>query len=140
MTFFFVFTQLTAYVLRISDWSSDVCSSVLSEHEVEERHLDEAAELTEQAGKRDKIDNTHSETWTAGGGISLINDGGQLGISIGYFDTNYGVPARPNTAHDHGGEEEEGGHDHGEGPVTIGMKQWRADLRGEVEQIGRAHV
>src|SRR3546814_9487195 len=78
----------------------------LAEHEVEEGHLDEAAELTEQAGKRGKIDNTQSETWTAGGGISLINDGGQLGISIGYFDTNYGVPARPNTAHDHGGEED----------------------------------
>ena len=105
----------------------------LAEHAVEDGHLDEAAELTAQAGKRGKIDNTQSETWTAGGGISLINDGGQLGISIGYFDTNYGVPDRPNTAHDHGGEEEEGGHEHGEGPVTIGMKQWRADLRGEVE-------
>lgn len=105
----------------------------LAEHEVEEGHLDEAAELTAQAGKRGKIDNTQSETWTAGGGLSLINDGGQLGISIGYFDTNYGVPDRPDTAHEHGGEDEEGGHDHGEGPVTIGMKQWRADLRGEVE-------
>lgn len=105
----------------------------LAEHAVEDGHADEAAELTAQAGKRGKIDNTQSETWTAGGGISLINDGGQLGISIGYFDTNYGVPDRPNTAHDHGGEEEEGGHEHGEGPVTIGMKQWRADLRGEVE-------
>ncbi len=105
----------------------------LAEHEVEEGHPDEAAELTEQAGKRGKIDNTQSETWTAGGGLSLINDGGQLGISVGYFDTNYGVPDRPDTAHDHGGEEEEGGHEHGEGPVTIGMKQWRADLRGEVE-------
>ena len=61
-----------------------------------------------EAGKRGKIDNTQSETWTAGGGISLINDGGQLGISIGYFDTNSGVPDRPDTAHDHGGEEEEG--------------------------------
>ncbi len=105
----------------------------LAEHAVEDGHLDEAAELTAQAGKRGKIDNTQSETWTAGGGISLINDGGQLGISIGYYDTNYGVPDRPNTAHDHGGEEEEGGHEHGEGPVTIGLKQWRADLRGEVE-------
>ncbi|MBA3942345.1 MAG: TonB-dependent receptor [Sphingopyxis sp.] len=105
----------------------------LAEHEVEEGHLDEAAELTEQAGKRGRIDNTQSETWTAAGGLSLINDGGQLGVSVSYFDTNYGVPERPNTAHDHGGEEEEGGHEHGEGPVTIGMKQWRADLRGEVE-------
>ena len=105
----------------------------LAEHEIEDGHPDEAAELTAQAGKRGKIDNTQSETWTAGGGLSLINDGGQLGISIGYFDTNYGVPDRPDTAHDHGGEGEEGGHDHGEGPVTIGMKQWRADVRGEVE-------
>ena len=105
----------------------------LAEHAIEDGHPDEAAELTGQAGKRGKIDNTQSETWTAGGGLSLINDGGQLGISVAYFDTNYGVPDRPNTAHDHGGEEEEGGHEHGEGPVTIGMKQWRADLRGEVE-------
>jgi iron complex outermembrane receptor protein len=105
----------------------------LAEHAIEDGHADEAAELTAQANKRGKIDNTQSETWTAGGGLSLINDGGQLGISIGYFDTNYGVPDRPDTAHDHGGEDEEGGHDHGEGAVTIGMKQWRADLRGEVE-------
>src|SRR3546814_5363890 len=29
MFFFFVFMQMTAYYLRISDWSSDVCSSDL---------------------------------------------------------------------------------------------------------------
>ncbi|MGL3819518.1 TonB-dependent receptor [Sphingopyxis sp. R3-92] len=106
----------------------------LAEHAVEDGHQDEADELTTQANSRGKVANTASETWTAGGGLSLINDGGQLGISIGYFDSKYGVPSRPNTSHDHGGEEgEEGGHDHGEGPVTIGLKQWRADLRGEVE-------
>lgn len=108
----------------------------LAEHESEEGHADEAAELTAQANSRGKIPNTASETWTAAGGLSLINDGGQLGVSVSYFDTNYGVPDRPDTAHDHGGEEGEDddhSHDHGEGPVTIGMKQWRADLRGEVE-------
>ena len=106
----------------------------LAEHAVEDGHQDEADELTAQANSRGKVANTASETWTAGGGLSLINDGGQLGISIGYFDSKYGVPSRPNTSHDHGGEEgEEGGHEHGEGPVTIGLKQWRADLRGEVE-------
>ena len=94
----------------------------LAEHESDEGHADEAAELTAQANSRGKIPNTASETWTAAGGLSLINDGGQLGISVSYFDTNYGVPDRPDTAHDHG-----------EGPVTIGMKQWRADLRGEIE-------
>src|SRR3546814_822867 len=30
--FFFFFKQKTAYEMRISDWSSDVCSSDLSEH------------------------------------------------------------------------------------------------------------
>lgn len=104
----------------------------LAEHEVEDGHLDEAAELTADANRRGKIPNTASETWTAAGGLSLINEGGQLGVSLSYFDSNYGVPSRPNTAHHDEGEEEEG-HDHGEGPVTIGLKQWRADVRGEVE-------
>ncbi|MGB3846330.1 MAG: TonB-dependent receptor [Sphingopyxis sp.] len=107
----------------------------LAEHEIEDGHADEAAELTAQANSRGKIANTASETWTAAGGLSLINDGGQLGISLSYFDSNYGVPSRPDTAHDHGGDhdDDDHGHDHGEGPVTIGLKQWRADLRGEVE-------
>jgi len=107
----------------------------LAEHEIEEGHADEAAELTSQANSRGKIPNTASETWTAAGGLSLINDGGQLGVSVSYYDSNYGVPDRPNTAHEHEGEEEgdDHGHEHGEGPVTIGLKQWRADLRGEVE-------
>lgn len=108
----------------------------LAEHEIEDGHPDEAAELTAQANSRGKIANTASETWTAAGGLSLINDGGQLGISLSYFDSNYGVPGRPNTAHDHGGGDhgdDDHGHDHGDVPVTIGLKQWRADLRGEVE-------
>ena len=107
----------------------------LAEHEIEEGHTDKAAELTAQANSRGKIPNTASETWTAAGGLSLINDGGQLGISVSYFDSNYGVPSRPGTEHHHEEGEEEGeeGHDHGEGPVTIGLKQWRADVRGEVE-------
>ncbi len=104
----------------------------LAKDEAEEGHPGEAAELAAQARKRGRIDNTQSETWTAGGGLSLINDGGQLGVSVGYFDTRYGVPERPATEHDHGGEGGGGGHDHGDGPVSIGMKQWRADLRGEV--------
>src|SRR3546814_11417347 len=32
-SFFFFFKQKTAYEMRISDWSSDVCSSDLSKHE-----------------------------------------------------------------------------------------------------------
>lgn len=104
----------------------------LAAEEAEEDHDDEAAELIEQAGSRGKIQNTASETWTAAGGLSLINEGGQLGISVSYYDSNYGIPSRPGTEHHH---EDDGdvGDDHGEEPVTIGLKQWRADLRGEVE-------
>src|SRR3546814_7992344 len=33
MFFFFFFKQKTAYEMRISDWSSDVCSSDLTDHQ-----------------------------------------------------------------------------------------------------------
>lgn len=106
----------------------------LAEEEADEGHAEEAAELTAQANARGKIANTASETWTAAGGLSLINDGGQLGVSVSYYDSKYGVPSRPGAEHHHdddGGDDD--GDEHGEEPVTIGLKQWRADLRGEVE-------
>ncbi|MDZ3832653.1 MAG: TonB-dependent receptor [Sphingopyxis sp.] len=104
----------------------------LAAEEREEGHADEAAELTETANARGKVANTASETWTVAGGLALINDGGQLGVSLAYIDSRYGVPSRPGAEHHHddGGADED---EHGEGPVTIGLKQWRADLRGEVE-------
>lgn len=118
--------------------SADLRADLLhaAEHEAEEGHDDEAAELTALANSRGKIPNTASETWTAAGGLSLINEGGQLGISVSYYDSKYGVPSRPGFEHHHGDEDEDEDdhdHEHGEGPVTIGLKQWRADLRGEVE-------
>ncbi|MCW5645867.1 MAG: TonB-dependent receptor [Sphingopyxis sp.] len=118
--------------------SADLRADLLhaAEHEAEEGHDDEAAELTALANSRGKIPNTASETWTAAGGLSLINEGGQLGISVSYYDSKYGVPSRPGFEHHHDDEDEDEDdhdHEHGEGPVTIGLKQWRADLRGEVE-------
>src|SRR3546814_2310818 len=38
MYFFFFFKQKTAYEVRISDWSSDVCSSDLSHHRCRRRY------------------------------------------------------------------------------------------------------
>src|SRR3546814_8699992 len=38
MAFFFFFKQKTAYELRISDWSSDVCSSDLLEKSTNTKH------------------------------------------------------------------------------------------------------
>lgn len=113
-------------------------------HERAEGHIEEADELTAAANKRGRVDNTATRTWTMAGGLALINEGGQLGISVSHFDSRYGIPTRPSFtdfhAHDHGDEDhddhhhdEEDGHHHGDEPVTIGLKQWRADIRGEVE-------
>ena len=106
--------------------------------ELEEGHADEAAEALGLANLRGRIPNTQTETVTAGAGLALIRDEGSLGFSLSYYDSNYGVPARPGSGHAHGdeGEEGEGGHDHGEAPVTIALDQIRADLRGEIEVGG----
>ncbi|WP_373491509.1 TonB-dependent receptor [Parasphingorhabdus sp.] len=109
--------------------------------EAEEGHDEEAEELFEAANQRGRIPNSASRTQTAGAGIAYIDDGGNLGFSVSYYDTNYGVPSRPGAGHAHGEEEEDHDDDHGddhdeeehgEGPVTIGLKQIRADLRGGV--------
>lgn len=123
----------------------------IAEEEFEEGHIEEGEEALELAELHGRIPNSGSETYTLGGGLAWIGEGGSLGVSVGYYDSNYGVPSRPGAEHHHGEEEddhddedhddedhddedhEEGGHDHGDVPVTIGMKQWRADLRGELE-------
>jgi iron complex outermembrane receptor protein len=115
--------------------------------ETEEGHLEEAEELTEAANQRGRIENSASQTYTAGVGLAFIDDGGHLGVSLSYYDSDYGVPSRPGTEHAHG-EEEEDDHDHDdddhdedehhdeEAPVTIGLEQIRVDLRGGVNLGG----
>ncbi len=117
----------------------------IAAEETEEGHADEAAEATELANRRGRLPNSATETYTLGGGLALINEGGSLGFSVGYYDTKYGVAERPGAGHHHEegeeGEEEhehvheeEEGHEHGD--VTIAMKQFRADMRGEVNTYG----
>src|SRR3546814_9851552 len=43
--YFFFFKQKTAYEMRISDWSSDVCSSDLLEVDALARHIEPAVEV-----------------------------------------------------------------------------------------------
>lgn len=101
-----------------------------AEDEEGEGNLQEAQEARELAAQRGRIPNSAVKTWTAGGGIAFIDDGGNLGVSYSIYDTNYGVPARPGAAHHH--EEGEEGGEEGEAPVTIGLRQYRLDFRGEV--------
>lgn len=105
-----------------------------AEEEEEEGHLDEAEEARGFASLRGRLPNSATETWTAGVGAALIRDGGNLGVSLSVFDSNYGVPARPGAGHHH--EEEVEAEAPGEeepADVTIDLRQYRADLRGEVE-------
>lgn len=97
--------------------------------EASEGHLEEAEEARELADQRGRISNSAVKSWTAGGGIAFIDDGGNLGVSYSIYDTKYGIPARPGASHHaHEGEE----HAEGEVPVSIGLRQYRFDLRGEV--------
>ncbi|GAA3734527.1 TonB-dependent receptor [Sphingorhabdus rigui] len=94
--------------------------------EASEGNLDEAAEARALADQRGRIPNSAVKSWTAAGGIAFIDDGGNMGLSYSIYDTNYGIPARPGTAHAHDGGAEEV-------PVTIGMRQYRFDFRGELD-------
>lgn len=82
-----------------------------------------ADEITASANHRGTLENSATRTNAAGAGIAVINDGGSLGVSIGYYDTLYGIPNPPG----------------GESGVNIDLKQWRADLRGEV-QLGEGFL
>lgn len=101
----------------------------IAAEETAEGHLDEAAEALANANLRGTVPNSATETLTAGAGIALIEEWGNIGISVSYFDSNYGIPSRPGAehAHDPGAPEEE------EAPVTIDLEQIRADLRAEID-------
>lgn len=98
-----------------------------------EGHADEAAELREAADARDVLPNSYARAWSANGGIAFFAGDSSLGVSAGFYDTTYGVPGRPGTGHAHGEEGEEvEEEEEGEAPVSIGLEQFRVDLRGDI--------
>ena len=106
----------------------------MAEEEAEEGHLEEADELREAAERRGILPNSATETASFGAGLAWIGSSANIGVSVGYYDTDYGVPGRPGAGHHHEGEEEEGGEaEHGEEAVSIGLEQWRGDLRGSLD-------
>ncbi|WP_114953725.1 TonB-dependent receptor [Sphingosinicella terrae] len=108
----------------------------MAAEEEAEGHVEEAEEAREFANLRGRLPNSATRTWTAGAGLALIRDGGNLGFSFSVYDSRYGVPTRPGAHHAHEegeeGEEEEAE----EGPVTLDLRQYRGDLRAEVETGG----
>lgn len=107
-----------------------------AEEEEEEGHLDEAAEAREFAALRDRLPNSATRTWTAGAGFALIGDRGNIGASLSLFDSRYGVPARPGAGHAHEEGEEEEPEEEEHGDVSIDLRQYRGDIRAEVQTGG----
>ena len=104
--------------------------------EEEEGEFEEAEELREAAEQRGFVPNSATETWNANIGAAFFRGGSTLGASFGIYDTLYGVPGRPGAGHHHGEEGEAGeepGEAEGEERVTIGLRQYRADLRGAID-------
>jgi len=98
-----------------------------------EGHGEEAEELRAIADQRGVLPNSHSRAWSANAGLAFFAGDSHLGASVGWYDTAYGVPARPGAGHHHEvGEEGEDHDEHGDTPVSIGLRQFRADLRGEL--------
>lgn len=111
----------------------------LADEEEAEGELDEAEELREAAENRGRVPNSAVETWTAGVGTAFIDDGGNLGVSFSIYDTKYGIPGRPGVGHHEeatAAGEQVSMAEAGEEAVTIGLRQYRADIRGEVETGG----
>lgn len=92
-----------------------------------EGQFEEAGEARALAGLRGVLPNSATETWTAGAGVALIRDRGSLGLSFSVYDTRYGISSRPGAGH---AGEEEGAQE--EEPVSIDLRQYKADFRGEV--------
>ncbi|HWT12997.1 MAG TPA: TonB-dependent receptor [Allosphingosinicella sp.] len=109
-----------------------------AEEEEAEGHAEEAAEARGFAALAGRLPNSATETWTAGLGLALIRERGNIGLSVSVFDSRYGVPGRPGAGHHHEGEEGEGETEPGgeEAPVALDLRQYRADLRAEVEAGG----
>ncbi|OJW64713.1 MAG: TonB-dependent receptor [Sphingomonadales bacterium 63-6] len=93
----------------------------------EDGFAEEADEVRATANLRGKVPNSQTETTSLGTGIAFFSGDSNLGVSFGYFDTNYGAPEKPGIPDPLDTEAEE------EAPVTIGMKQYRVDLRGVLD-------
>jgi len=97
--------------------------------------LEEAEEILEFAETNGFIPNTQTETYNLGGGFNFFGNGFTFGASVGYLNSDYGVPNNPNVSEEEeeGGEEEE--EEEGAG-VTISLDQLKIDLRSEIDLSG----
>lgn len=89
---------------------------------------EEAAEFREAANQRGFVPNSDVESWTVNAGLGLILGQSTFGAAIGFYDTDYGVIKRPGLKE----EKEEGAEEEEDETVRIGLKQFRADFKGDI--------
>lgn len=89
-------------------------------------HLEESPE---EAFERGTLESSDSETQGGAFGVSAGDPSGFIGLSVGRYETNYGVPAAAHHEHAEGSpEQDEGEH---EAALRIDMRQDRYDLKAE---------
>ncbi|NNF94005.1 MAG: TonB-dependent receptor [Altererythrobacter sp.] len=106
-----------------------------AEEEEAEGEFEEAEEFREAAEQSGIVPNSATESYTFNAGASVFAGDSIFGASIGYYNTDYGVPGRPGAGHhqgEEGEENEEEGEEEGEEIVTIGLEQWRADALADI--------
>ena len=101
--------------------------------EEEEGHLEVGEELREGANTRDVLPNSWTEATSLGTGLAWFSGENNLGVSFDYYDTSYGIPGLPGVGHVHSEDDEEGAEEEEEGPVSIGLKRYRVDMRGQLD-------
>lgn len=107
-----------------------------ADEEEEEGHLEAAQELRDGANTRDVLPNSWTEATSVGTGLAFFSGDSNIGVSFDYYDTSYGVPGLPGVGHVHEGEDDmamEMAEEEEEGPVSIGLKRYRVDLRGQLD-------
>jgi iron complex outermembrane receptor protein len=97
------------------------------------------AEEGEEAGDERTVGNTFVDLDQYGAGVSWIGSRGYLGLSVKRVETTYGVPGHAHGHHDEDHDDDHDDHDDDhddhdgeEEGVSIGLKQTRYDLRGEL--------
>lgn len=98
------------------------------EHEEEEEHEDEGHDDEEAA--EGFVPNSDIDSQGARFGLTYFGDHGFLGLSVGGFESDYGLPSGLGHGHEEGEEEE--GEEEEEETVRIDMQQRRIDLKGEI--------
>ncbi|QZD91374.1 TonB-dependent receptor [Qipengyuania xiapuensis] len=116
--------------------SDDLRADLLADaaEEEAEGEFEEAEELREAANAEGTIFNSGTETWAANGGFAFFKNGSSLGVSVGVYDTFYGVPILPGAHHheEDGDDADLGAEEEGPETVSIGLRQYRADMRGDI--------